>query len=155
MSDTRSRDGMKRRSFLKLAGATVGALSAAASGSAQHERPHFTHLTTGLKTRHRHHKHRMPKPAHSACDILEKYVDGLPIMPTIGPRGSVRGMPLYEVTMRPCQQRLHRDLAPTRLWGYNGVYPGPTFDVRRGHPIAVNWKNDLPSRHPLPIDAGI
>src|SRR5262245_55955226 len=155
MSDT-CPDGMLRRSFLKLAGATLGgALSAGASPSAQHERPHFTHLTTGLKTRHRHHKHKMSRPPFTACDILTKYVDPLPVMPSIRPHGTVRGMALYDVTMHPCEQRLHRDLAPTRLWGYNGVYPGPTFDVRRGHPIAVNWKNELPARHPFPIDFGI
>ena len=54
--------------------------------------------------------------------------------------------------MRPFEQRLHRDLPPTPLWGYNGMFPGPTFDVRRGRPIAVDWKNDLPSKHLLPID---
>ena len=144
---------MKRRSFLKLAGAAVGALSAKAS--AQHERPHFTHLTTGLKTRHRHHKHKMARPSETACDILEKFVDRLPVMSTISPHDSVRGVPLYDVTMRPFSQRLHRDLAPTRLWGYNGAFPGPTFDVRRGRPIAVDWKNDLPSKHFLPIDFAI
>jgi spore coat protein A len=143
---------MKRRSFLKLAGAAVGALSA--SASAQHERPHFTHLTTGLKTRHRHHKHKMPRPS-PGNGVLEKFVDRLPVMPTISPHGSVRGVPLYDVTMRPFSQRLHRDLAPTMLWGYNGMYPGPTFDVRRGRPIAVDWKSDLPSKHLLPIDFAI
>jgi len=146
---------MERRSFLKLAGAAVGALSAGAAAPAQHERPHFSHLSTGLKTRHRHHTHKMPRPSPTACDILTKFVDRLPLMPTISPRGSVRGVPLYEVTMRPFSQRLHRDLPSTKLWGYNGVFPGPTFDVRRGHPIAVEWKNDLPSRHVLPIDFAI
>jgi spore coat protein A len=147
--------GLARRDFLKLAGAVGGALSLGASPSAQHERPHFTHLTSGLKTRHRHHKHKMSRPPYTACDILTKFVDPLPIMPTIEPRTTVRGVPLYQVTMRAFEQRLHRDLAPTRLWGYNGMYPGPTFDVRQGHPIAVEWKNDLPSRHLLPIDFSI
>jgi spore coat protein A len=147
---------MERRSFLKLAGAAVGgALSAGTSARAQHERPHFSHFSTGLKTRHRHHAHKMPRPSPTACDILTKFVDRLPMMPTISPRSSVRGVPLYDVTMRPFSQRLHRDLAPTKLWGYNGTFPGSTFDVRRGHPIAVEWKNDLPTKHFLPIDFAI
>jgi spore coat protein A len=144
-----------RRNFLKLAGTAIGALSLGDALSAQHERPHFAHLTTGLKTRHRHHQHQMPRPPHTACDILEKFVDRLPIMPTIAPAGTVRGVPLYDVAMRPFERALHRDLPPTKLWGYNGMYPGPTFDVRRGHPIAVNWKNDLPSKHLLPVDDAI
>jgi Multicopper oxidase len=53
--------------------------------------------------------------------------------------------------MTPFRQKLHRDLAPTLLWGYNGKYPGPTFDVRRGHPIAVRWSNHLPARHMFQI----
>jgi len=144
---------MKRRGFLKLAGAAAGGVFAAREiASAQHERPHFTHLSTGLKTKHRHHKHKMARPPHTACDILTKFVDRLPIMPTISPSAVARGVPLYEVTMRPFEQRLHRDLPVTTLWGYNGMFPGPTFDVRRGHPIAVDWKNDLPSKHLLTID---
>jgi spore coat protein A len=54
--------------------------------------------------------------------------------------------------MRRFQKKLHRDLPATTLWGYNGQYPAPTFDVRRGHPIAVKWQNDLPGKHFLPID---
>jgi spore coat protein A, manganese oxidase len=144
---------MKRRGFLKLAGAAAGGVFAARGiASAQHERPHFTHLSTGLTTKHRHHKHKMLRPPHTACDILTKFVDRLPLMPTITPRAVAQGVPLYEVTMRPFEQRLHRDLPPTPLWGYNGMFPGPTFDVRRGRPIAVDWKNDLPSKHLLAID---
>src|SRR5262245_42848071 len=140
---------MERRSFLKIAGAAVGALSAGVSAPAQHERPHFSHLSTGLKTRHRHHKHKMQLPPPTPCHVRPKFVDRLPVMPTISPRGNVRGVPLYDVMMKPFSQRLHRDLAPTKLWGYNGVFPGPTFDVRRGRPIAVEWKNDLPTKHVL------
>src|SRR5262245_2509927 len=54
--------------------------------------------------------------------------------------------------MQQCKQKLHRDLPPTPLWGYNGSYPGPTFETKRGTPIAVHWVNNLPRRHFLPID---
>ena len=30
--------------------------------------------------------------------------------------------------------------------------PGPTFEVRSGKPVIVEWANDLPQRHFLPID---
>src|SRR5580765_166399 len=82
-----------RRDFIKLAGAAVGGALTVASPSAQHERPHFTHLTSGLKTRHRHHKHKMSRPPYTACDILTKFVDPLPTMPTIEPRSTLRGVP--------------------------------------------------------------
>src|SRR5262249_14111235 len=83
---------------------------------------------------------------------ITKFVDPLPIPPVIWPNGHLDGDPLFKVPMRHFRQKLHRDLPPTRLWGYDGIYPGPTFEVRRGKPIAVQWSNDLPARHFLPID---
>jgi spore coat protein A len=54
--------------------------------------------------------------------------------------------------MQVVRQKLHRDLPPSTIWAYNGQYPGPTFEARRGQPIAVRWMNNLPSRHMFPID---
>ncbi|WP_371018022.1 multicopper oxidase family protein [Pseudalkalibacillus sp. JSM 102089] len=84
--------------------------------------------------------------------MLEKFVDRLPIMPIIQPVKTNHGIPYYEVTMKESFQKLHRDLPATRVWGYNGQYPGPTFQVHRNHPIRVLWKNELPEKHFLPID---
>jgi spore coat protein A, manganese oxidase len=36
--------------------------------------------------------------------------------------------------------------------GYVGIFPGPTFETRRGSPIRVNWKNNLGTQHFLPVD---
>jgi len=38
------------------------------------------------------------------------------------------------------------------MWGYNGIWPGPTLEARRGQPISVRWVNQLPTRHFLPLD---
>ena len=54
--------------------------------------------------------------------------------------------------MRQIEQKLHRDLPPTRLWTYGGSAPGPTIQVRRGQPIFIDWPNELPTKHFLPID---
>jgi spore coat protein A len=82
---------------------------------------------------------------------LAQFVDRLPIPPVIRPaRGSVT-----DIDMRACRQKLHRDLPPTALWGYNGIYPGPTFETRTGSPISVRWKNSLPTTHLLPVDPSI
>jgi spore coat protein A len=51
--------------------------------------------------------------------------------------------------MMQVSQKLHRDLPPTQVWGYAGMYPGPSFEVRRGQPIAVKWINNLPHQHLL------
>lgn len=83
---------------------------------------------------------------------LDKFVDALPIPSVITPVGNRNGKPYYEVEMKQVQQKLHRDLKPTTVWGYNGMYPGPTFEVRRNQPIYVKWENKLPFEHLLPVD---
>jgi FtsP/CotA-like multicopper oxidase with cupredoxin domain len=37
----------------------------------------------------------------------------------------------------------------TRLWGYNGLVPGPTIKMRRGVEAVVRMRNQLPAQHPL------
>ncbi len=79
---------------------------------------------------------------------LAKFVDPLPIPPVMKP---LRGGG-FRVAMREFTTKLHRDLPPARLWGYEGMSPGPTFEMRSGHPAVVEWVNELPARHFMPID---
>jgi spore coat protein A len=90
---------------------------------------------------------------------LARFVDPLPVPPVVRSAGTQpdparagHTVPLYRVAMREIEVQVHRDLKPTRCWSYGGGMPGPTFDVRSGQPIAVEWKNELPARHFLPID---
>lgn len=83
---------------------------------------------------------------------LRKFVDPLPFPPVMSPDAIVDGVPYFEVSMRQVKQQLHHDLPPTTVWGYDGVYPGPTFEVQRNQPILVKWKNKLPFEHLLPVD---
>ncbi|HYG58462.1 MAG TPA: multicopper oxidase, partial [Symbiobacteriaceae bacterium] len=53
------------------------------------------------------------------------------------------------------QQQLHRDFPPTPVWGYEGMYPGPTIEAQVGRPIAVRYVNELPTDHLLPVDHSI
>jgi spore coat protein A len=80
--------------------------------------------------------------AQQVC--LEPYVDSLPIPSVAIPvRGRAGGEAYYEIAMKEFRQKLHRDLPPTTLWGYNGEYPGPTIEAYRNRPIQVRWINDL------------
>jgi spore coat protein A len=54
--------------------------------------------------------------------------------------------------MRQIAAKLHRDLPPTSMWGFGGVVPGPTIEVRSGQGALIEWANDLPQQHFLPID---
>ena len=91
---------------------------------------------------------------------LTKYLDPLPnpLSNVISPTTITRGYDVYDVTMSQFSQQLHSQLPATTVWGYNGTYPGPTFDVQRGRMIKVNWINNLvdgsgtPLPHLLPVD---
>jgi len=86
---------------------------------------------------------------------LEPYVDWLPIPPVAVPkRGRAGGVAFYDITMRQFQQKLHRDLPPTTLWGYDGMYPGPTIEAFRNQPVHVRWINDLRDSTGLPLTDG-
>jgi spore coat protein A len=75
---------------------------------------------------------------------LEPYVDDLPIPPVAVPvRGKAGGAAFYDIAMREFRQKLHHDLPPTTLWGYDGRYPGPTIESQRNQPVQVRWINDL------------
>ncbi len=96
-----------------------------------------------------------------SCPILlEPFVDRLPIPPIAQPTsGSPGGVATYTITMEEFTQQLHRDLPPTRLWGYNGMYPGPTIVARRNNPVTVTWVNNirdeqgvLRTSHYFPVD---
>lgn len=47
---------------------------------------------------------------------------------------------------------MHRDMKPTRMWTYDGIHPGATFNAVSGQPLSVAWVNNLPSEHFLPVD---
>ncbi|PSA89850.1 copper oxidase [Bacillus atrophaeus] len=83
---------------------------------------------------------------------LEKFADMLPIPEVLKPHQQTKESTYYEVTMKEFYQKLHRDLPPTRLWGYNGLFPGPTIEVNRNENVQIKWMNDLPDQHFLPID---
>lgn len=92
---------------------------------------------------------------------LTPFVDALPRPGVATPVSGVPGGAAhYELEIREFFQQLHRDLPPTRLWGYGGTYPGPTIEARRDLPVTVIWKNQLRvfetqqlrSTHVLPVD---
>ena len=90
---------------------------------------------------------------------LTRFVDPLPIPALARAAGTRthpaypgRTLPCYRITLRECKVQLHRDIPATAMWGYEGQFPGPTIEVRRGEPLLVEWINALPSKHFLPVD---
>lgn len=93
---------------------------------------------------------------------LAQFVDPLPI-PEIAQPSERRAspteptvkLPYYRMTMRQFESKVHRDLKPTRLWGFGNSSPGPTLETRSRQGLLVEWVNELPNNHFLPIDHSI
>jgi spore coat protein A, manganese oxidase len=130
----------RRRDFLKLCAASLPGLMLPSEIAGQTT---STNQGTPRQTAHR-------TPAS-----LERYIDPLPIPKRLTPDGHHRGTPQYRVRMQEFQQQLHSQLPPTKVWGYEGQYPGPLFDVERGKLIEVRWENQLPTEHIFRIDPHI
>lgn len=125
-----------RRTFLQLAAASTAALV-------------LPEWTPSLRAA------VQPSPA------LTPFVDALPfprvahptgVVPRSNKAGKIVPTALYQLTMMEFSRKLHRDLRPTRVWGYDASFPGPTFETRVGEPILVKWINRLPVTHLLPVD---
>lgn len=90
---------------------------------------------------------------------LQRFVDPLP-RPEIArpagvrpdPRNPAEELPYYRMVMGEFEARVHRDLEPTRMWGFNGLSPGPVIEARSGKGVLVEWANELPQRHLFTID---
>ena len=92
---------------------------------------------------------------HASPD-LAKFVADLTVPGVKQPSGTKSGHPHYEVMMTEATHSFHPDLGETTIWGYDGKFPGPTFEVQRGQSISVHWANDdLPSEHIFPVDTSL
>ena len=111
-------------------------------------------LTGAMLTHHSGHKAPivLARPALDP-NSLTPFVDALPIpaaAKSMGMRPSSANLavkiPYYRVPMRAFETKVHRDMKPTSMWGFSGMFPGPTFDLRSGQEILVEWANELPRK---------
>ncbi len=89
-----------------------------------------------------------PSPARASHDggsgspPVTPFQRPLPIPPVLAPARSAGTTDYYEITMRQAQV----EIVPgklTTIWGYNGIYPGPTLKVRSGRHAVVSQTNHL------------
>ncbi len=83
---------------------------------------------------------------------LTKFIDPLPIPPLLKPVQKTKNFTYYEAAMKEAKHSLHSRLPDTTIWGYEGIFPGPTIEVEMGEKVYVKWLNQLPARHLFPID---
>jgi len=67
----------------------------------------------------------------------------LPIPPILQPTRTDNATDYYEITQKEGQVGILPGLR-TPIWGYNGIFPGPTIAVRSGRQVVVRHRNELP-----------
>lgn len=68
----------------------------------------------------------------------------LPIPRVLIPDPTVSGnYDFYKIEMREGEAEILCDGRLTKIWGYNGLYPGPTIMARSGRPVVVHQTNSL------------
>lgn len=97
-----------------------------------------------IRTLAANHDHGGVTP--SAITGLEPFVDALRILPVLRPK-KIKKADTYKITMQAGSAKCHRDLPLTDIWGYNGLYPGPTIVATRNRTVSIRQTNNLPMAH--------
>ncbi|MFG3437115.1 multicopper oxidase family protein [Nonomuraea sp. NPDC047897] len=119
--------GTTRRRALGIGGA-LGLMAAAglSASTALARRPPFT----GAELR-------------SAAPIPPPFQVPLPLPSVLAPVSTSGGVHRYEITQREATAEILPGVRTT-LWTYEGTFPGPTIEARRGRPVTVTHRNELP-----------
>ena len=67
----------------------------------------------------------------------------LPVISSLKPLRSDTGVDFYDVTVRPANARILPGM-DTQIWGYDGLFPGPTVEARVGRRVSLRLRNALP-----------
>ncbi|MER6306682.1 multicopper oxidase family protein [Streptomyces sp. NPDC001657] len=119
--------GLARRQVLGIGGA-LGLMAATglSASAALSRRP----SVTGAELR-------------SAVPLPPAFRVPLPLPSVLAPVSTSGGVDRYDITQREATLEILPGLR-TPLWTYGGTFPGPTIESRRGRPITVTHRNDLP-----------
>lgn len=83
-----------------------------------------------------------------SVDKIMPFIDTLERLPIV--KSNIDNV--YKLTMRECNHCFHKYLLESRVWGFNGMYLGPTIEVKPYMPISVLWRNNLPEKHLFQVD---
>jgi spore coat protein A len=74
---------------------------------------------------------------------VQPFAVPLPIPPVLEPARKDATTDYYEITQKETTARILPELK-TEVWGYEGIFPGPTIVARSGRRVVVRQKNELP-----------
>ena len=85
---------------------------------------------------------RLAMTAAHRSPPVRRFAVALPVPPVLRPVATEGGTDRYEVRQLPAEVEILPGL-PTPIWGYEGIFPGPTIEARSGRPVAVRHRNHL------------
>ena len=119
-----TRGGLNRRGFLGLLGASAAGVALAGCGGWGPRGSTGTQLTSAVP---------LPPP----------YQVPLPVPPVARPVNAGAALDRYLITQRVARAEILPGIR-TPIMGYDGIFPGPTIEARRGRPVVVRYRNELP-----------
>jgi spore coat protein A, manganese oxidase len=78
----------------------------------------------------------------SAVPLPEPFRVPLPVPPVARPVAVEGGVERYRIVQRVAEQEILPGVR-TPVLGYDGIFPGPTVETRRGRPVVVTHRNEL------------
>lgn len=93
-------------------------------------------------------------PARPSSRVVPEFQMPLPIPPVLSPVGSDATTDFYEIVQREARVEIVPGLG-TRIWGYNGIFPGPTIKARRGRATVVTHTNALGTPTVVHLHGGV
>jgi len=84
----------------------------------------------------------LPRLLHSKAPLPEKFLVELPRLPLLKPTSTQGNEDRYSLKAVAASAKILPGLRTT-IWGFNGTFPGPTIEARRGRPVVLSIDNDL------------
>ena len=85
----------------------------------------------------------LPRLLPSRLQLPQKFQMDLPLLPVLKPLSQDKDADRYELTAQAATVNILPAIKTT-IWGYNGSFPGPTIEARRGRKAIVTLRNELP-----------
>jgi spore coat protein A, manganese oxidase len=81
--------------------------------------------------------------AFAASELqVPRFAVPLVVPPVLRPKFRNSSADFYDITMREATTEIVPGTTST-IWGYNGIFPGPTIKARKGRPVIVRQRNSL------------
>jgi spore coat protein A, manganese oxidase len=90
----------------------------------------------------------------SAAKLPGPFRVPLPIPPVLEPIRTDATTDYYRITQKISQAEILPDLK-TEIWGYDGIFPGPTIVSRSGRRTVVRHRNELPVPTAVHLHGGV